>query len=170
MRRRHAAAAHTRAAAAMEPQASRPRPKFVLGRADSRLREQQQQGTNQKRPRLVLTRSPTVSEAGPVAQQAAALRTQPTTPAQARLAQSPALHANSAVGSTQGPILGPPGSVPRPLSNLGAGGHHNRVVHVFCQEPASTGSRKHSVGRWRRGRIVDFRPQVVRQELDAAWI
>ena len=150
----------------MEQQATRPQPKFILG-ADSRPREQQR-GTTQKRPRLVLTRSPTISVAGPATQQAAALRTQPTASVQAVVSQHPALHANSAVGSIHRPILAPPGSVPRPLRSLAAGGYQDRVVHVFCKRPAGTGPRKHSVGRWRRGRIVDFRQQVVRQGLDAA--
>lgn len=155
----------------MEHQLTRQRPKFVLG-GDSR--EQQQANATQKRPRLVLSRSPpsiagrATSAAEPAAEQAAAAytRTQPpAAPVQARVSQTPDLHANSAAGSTGSPTLAPPGRVPRPLRTRGAGGYHNRVVHVFCQEPVGTGPRKHGVGQWRRGRIADFRQEVRKQGL-----
>ena len=57
----------------------------------------------------------------------------------------------------QPPVLAPPGRVPLPTKGSSSGGYHDRVVHVFSQQPTVTGTKRHSVGRWRRGRIKNFR-------------
>lgn len=105
------------------------RPRFVLSGGSE----------TKKRPRLVLN-DPT---------QAAVARTAAALPTAAALAQPQ--------GS---PTLAPPGRVPVPMSGPRSGGYHNRMVRVFCQQscdPSSTGTRNPSVGRWRRGRITNYR-------------